>query len=44
MATIEVKQVMEMFRKVGNEWWLTPHVIYTLTDDHAYSSTDLQRL
>ena len=34
MATIEVKQVVEMFRKVGHEWWLTPHVIYTLTDDY----------
>lgn len=34
MATIEVKQVMEMFRRVHDEWWLTPHVIYTLTDDY----------
>lgn len=34
MATISVTQVMEMFRKVGHEWWLTPHVIYTLTDDY----------
>lgn len=23
-----------MSRKVGHEWWLTPHVIYTLTDDY----------
>ena len=35
MATISVNQVIEMSRKVGNEWWLTPHVIYTLTDDYG---------
>lgn len=23
-----------MYRKVQNEWWVTPHVIYTLTDDY----------
>jgi hypothetical protein len=35
MATITVKEVIEMSRKVGHEWWLTPHVIYTLTDDYG---------
>lgn len=35
MATITVKEVIEMSRKVGREWWLTPHVIYTLTDDYG---------
>lgn len=23
-----------MYRKVQNEWWLTPHIVYTLTDDY----------
>lgn len=34
MATIAVKQVMEMCRRVQDEWWITPHVVYTLTDDY----------
>lgn len=34
MPTIEIKQAIEMYRKVQNEWRLTPHVIYTLTDDY----------
>lgn len=34
MPTIEINQAIEMYRKVQGEWWLTPHVTYTMTDDY----------
>lgn len=35
MATIAVNEVIEMYRRVLGEWWLTPHIVYTLTDDYG---------
>lgn len=34
MATITVNEVIEMYRRALGEWWLTPHIVYTLTDDY----------
>ena len=34
MPTIAINQAIEMYRKVDSEWWLTPHIVYTLTDDY----------
>lgn len=34
MPTISINQAIEMYRKVDSEWWLTPHIVYTLTDDY----------
>lgn len=33
MITVSVKEILEVYRKVQDELWLTPHIVYTATDE-----------
>ena len=33
MITVSVKEALEVYRKVQDELWLTPHIVYTATDE-----------
>lgn len=35
MPTIAVEKIITLYRRAQDEWWLTPHVVYSVTDDNG---------